>query len=209
MGGRIILTVSLFQLRRQVELSDLPGRTYRAVRSERSKLTPDGKSVCETTFVFRDRGMGFRASSWALGGLERNNFGLTLPEERRQGVVSADCRVLAVAASDVLGKEHTLRPLGVEVYDPATGRKLRAWSVPRRITSLALSPDGRRVAYLEEGSATLTLGDIKTGRRTSWKLSPVVQDLSSLPLVFRADGHVLLVGVGTRPDTSFTLLDFP
>jgi len=209
MGGRVISTADLFQLQRQVELRDLPGRTYRAVRSEGSRLTPDGKSVCETTFVFRDRGMGFRASSWALGGLERNDFGLTLPEERRLGAVSADCRVLAVAASDVLGKEHTLRPLGVEVYDPATGRKLRAWSVPRRVTSLALSLDGRRVAYLEEGRTTLTLGDVKTGRRTSWKLPPGVQDLFSLPLVFRADGRVLLIGIGTRPGTSFTLLNVP
>jgi len=209
MGGRVIPTATLFQLQKQVELRDLPGRTYRAVRSEGSRLTPDGKSVCETTFVFRDRGMGFRASSWALGGLERNDFGLTLPEERSLGVVSADCRVLAVAASDVLGKEHTLKPLGVEVYDPATGRKLRAWSVPRRVTSLALSPDGRRVAYLEEGSATLTLGDVETGRRTSWKLPPGVQDLFSLPLIFRADGRALFVGVGTRPGASFTLLNVP
>lgn len=209
LGGRIIPVAPLLRRQGEVFLGNLPGQTYRKSGSETSQLTPDGKSVCETQLVFRDRGMGFRASSWRLGALEKNNFGLSLPEERRLGATSADCRVLAVAAVDVIGKERTYNPLGIEVYDPATGKKIRMWPTGNRVKSLTVSPDGQRVAWLEDGRAELMLGDVKTGQRTVWKLPAVVQDMDTVPLVFRADGKALLVGVGSQPETSFTVLSIP
>lgn len=209
MDGRIVPVAPLLRRQGEVLLESLAGHTYRQSGSTSSQLTPDGKGVCESQLIFRDRGLGFRASSWQLGALERNNFGLSLPEERQLGGTSADCRVLAVAASDVIGKEHTLKPLGVEVYDPATGKKLRMWPSVHRIKSLAVSPDGRRTAWLEQGRAELRLGEVKTGQQTTWKLPAVVQDMDDVPLVFRADGEALLVGVGRQPEMSFIVLGLP
>lgn len=209
LGGRIVPVAPLLRRQGEVFLGNLPGQTYRKSRSTSSQLTPDGKSVCETQLSFRGRGMGFRASSWKLGALDKNNFGLSLPEERHLGATSADCRVLAVAAIEVIGKEHTHNPLGIEVYDPATGRKLRVWPSSNRVSSLTISPDGQRVVWLEEGHAEMNLGDVKTGRKTVWKLPRVVQDMESVPLVFRADGKALLIGAGSQPETSFTVLSVP
>jgi WD40 repeat protein len=209
LGGRIVPVAPLLRRQGQVVLEDLPGKTYRKSQSNDSQLTPDGQNVCETSFYFRDKGLGFRASSWRLGGLEQKNFGLTLPEERRVGATSANCRVLAVAAYDVLGKAHTLKPLGVEVYDPATGKKVRTWGTQGRVKSLAVSPDGQQVAYLEEGRPALVLGNVQTGKQTFWMLPPVAQDIPDLPLVFRPDGRALLVGIGSTPETSFTVLKLP
>ncbi|GGR75881.1 hypothetical protein GCM10008959_41030 [Deinococcus seoulensis] len=209
LGGRIVPVAPLLRRQGELFLGNLPGQTYRKSVSETSQLTPDGKSMCETQLIFRDRGMGFRASSWQLGALEKNNFGLSLPEERRLGATSADCRVLAVAAIDVIGKEHTYHPLGVEVYDPATGKKIQMWPSGNRVESLAVSSDGRRVAWLEDGRAELLIGDVKTGKQVVWKLPAVVQDMDTVPLAFRADGKALLVGVGSQSETSFTVLNIP
>lgn len=209
LGGRVVPVAPLLRRQGEVFLGNLPGQTYRKSGSETSQLSPDGKSVCETQLIFRDRGLGFRASSWQLGALEKNNFGLSLPEERRLGATSADCRVLAVAAIDVIGKEHTYHPLGVEAYDPATGKKIQMWPSGNRVKSLTVSPDGQRVAWLEDGRAELLLGDVKTGKQTVWRLPAVVQDMDRIPLVFRAEGKALLVGVGSQPETSFTVLNIP
>lgn len=114
-----------------------------------------------------------------------------------------------MAAIDVIGKEHTYHPLGVEVYDPATGKKIQMWPSGNRVESLAVSSDGRRVAWLEDGRAELLIGDVKTGKQVVWKLPAVVQDMDTVPLAFRADGKALLVGVGSQSETSFTVLNIP
>jgi len=209
LDGRIVPLGPLLQRHGEVDLEVLSGQRYRKSSSDSAQITPDGKSVCETQLIFRDRGMGLRASSWQLSALDKNNFGLSLPEERRLGATNANCRVLAVVAMDVIGKEHTYKPLGIEVYDPATGEEIRTWPSTHRIKSLAVSPDGQRIAWLEDGDAALTLGDVKTGQKTIWPLPAVVQDMNDVPLVFQADGKVLLVGIGSQPETSFTLLNLP
>ncbi|ULH18304.1 WD40 repeat domain-containing protein (plasmid) [Deinococcus sp. KNUC1210] len=208
MGGRVVPLAPLLRRHGEVFLGELPGQVYRSSNSETAQLTPGGNSVCETTLVFQSGGAGLRTSSWQLAGLERNNFSFSLPEERRLGAVSADCRVLAVAASE-LERGQTPKPLAVEVYHPATGKKLQTWPTLGRVKALAVSPDGQQVAYLEEGSTQLVLGNVNSGQRKLWTLPEVVQDLESFPLVFRADGRALLIGIGTTAGTSFTVLNVP
>lgn len=211
LGGRVVPLDRVLARTGEVFLGNLPGRTYRTSGSEAADVTPTGRAVCERTLVFVARGAGVRASLWSLSALEGVRFGLTLRENARLAATTADCRTLAVATQTVTGAGPTyaVRPRAVEIYDPRTGKKLRSWPTAGRVRSLALSPDGRQVAYLEEGRAALVIGTVATGQQTFWPVPPVTLELEDVALIFRPDSGALLLGVGTSPGASFTVLGLP
>lgn len=211
LGGRVVPLARVLARQGEVFLGSLPGRNYRKSGSEAAAVTPGGDAVCERTPVFGNRGSGVRASLWSLKGLEQVQFGLTLPEGRRLAVATPDCHTLAVAADTLTGAGATYRitPLAVEVYDPRTGQQVRSWRTGGRVRSLALSPDGGQVAYLEEGRPALVIGNVATGRQTLFPVPPVALELENVALTFRPDGRALLLGVGLQPGASLTILGLP
>ncbi|WP_180970057.1 WD40 repeat domain-containing protein [Deinococcus planocerae] len=211
LGGRVVPLARVLARRGEVFLGSQPGRNYRRSGSEAAGVTPAGDAVCERTPVLGNRGAGVRASLWSLKGLEQVQFGLTLPEGHSLAVATADCHTLAVSAQSIAGSGAAYRvtPLAVEVYDPGTGQKVRSWPTEGRVRSLALSPDGGQVAYLEEGRSGLVIGNVATGKQTLFPVPPVALELENVALTFRPDGKALLLGVGLQPGASLTILGLP
>lgn len=211
LGGRVVPLDRILARKGEVFVGKLPGRNYRHSGSEAAEVTARGDAVCERTPVYGSRDAGLRTSLWSLNALEKVQFGLTLREGYRLAASTADCSTLTVASQTVTGAgaTHEVRPRAVEVYDPRTGKKVRSWPTAGRVRSLALSPDGQRVAYLEEGRPALVIGDVTTGRQVLWPVPPVTLELEEVALTFRPDGRALLLGVGTSPGASFTVLGLP
>ncbi|SMB97225.1 WD40 repeat domain-containing protein [Deinococcus hopiensis] len=209
-GGRVVPLSEVLSRTGEVGLERFSGRSDREPSSDAADLTPAGNAVCERAAVYTSSGTGVRASLRDLNGTAQVHFGLTLPENRTLAATTADCHTLVVAtqAPTKAAASSPFTPVGVEVYDPRTGKKLRSWATAGEVHSLALSPDGQWVAYTEQGREELVIGDVRTGRQTRWPL-PARSEPPNVALTFRPDSQALLVGLGARPEASFTVLSLP
>jgi len=100
------------------------------------------------------------------------------------------------------------------------------WTQPRRHTSgqrtghllllaiLLTGPGAEAVRVQAQGSlpgalVALVIGTVVTGEQTLRPVPPVTRELEDVALTFRPDSRALLLGVGTSPGASFTVLGLP
>lgn len=65
------------------------------------------------------------------------------------------------------------------------------------------------MAYLEEDRTARVIETVATGQQTFWPVPPVTLELEDVALIFRPDSPALLLGVGTSPGASLTVLGLP
>jgi WD40 repeat protein len=76
----------------------------------------------------------------------------------------------------------------LKVWDATTGKELRLGEVPVRGGTLALSPDGRRLATTTDGA--VKIWDARTGQEILTLRGPRLNGI----LVFSQDGNSLVLG---------------
>ncbi|MFF4276711.1 helix-turn-helix domain-containing protein [Streptomyces sp. NPDC001536] len=137
-------------------------------------LSPDGHTLATHSTDGRIR-------IWYLptGRLRATLTGDTGNEAGEAAVFSPDGGTLAVAASGGTGARVTL-------WDPASGRKIRAFAVPDgAVRGMAFSPDGRTLAA--SSPAVVRMWDVATGRtRRTFSNHPDPQAVA-----FGSDGHTV------------------
>ncbi len=81
----------------------------------------------------------------------------------------------------------------VKVWDAATGKELASHKCPDRAPPIALSPDGKTVAYLDADARTVILWDLESGKaKVTVKTAPA----NTLSVAFSPDGRYFATGGG-------------
>jgi WD40 repeat protein len=90
---------------------------------------------------------------------------------------SPDGAVLAIGGGESIPRGNALMPSGpdyrgrIDLWDPATGRKLRHWTIAdSMVKAVAFTPNGRWLASLGDQDRLLRLWDVSTGKAVrQWK----------------------------------------
>jgi WD40 repeat protein len=150
---------------------------------------PDGKRLL---VVNRDDAMtdhdGVRL--WDTQGRQLRKFEVKLPNPSALAV-SPDGKTLVFGDSRLVPKQKWLAGL-LSVWDIATGKERRRAETPGTIAGIALSPDGKTVAYAQDGTSVVQVRDME-----SWKEKPRIEvpEGNARDLAFSPDGKTLAARV--------------
>jgi WD40 repeat protein len=140
---------------------------------------PDGKRL----FVANHEGGG---GLWDTHGRQLRKFEVKLPNSCVPAV-TPDGKTLVFGASRSVPKQEWSAGL-LSVWDIATGKERRRVETPGDVAGIALSPDGKTVAYVQDGASVIQVRDMD-----SWKEKPRIDvpEGNARNLAFSPDGKTL------------------
>jgi WD40 repeat protein len=127
---------------------------------------------------------------WDTHGRQLRKFDTKLPKPSAL-VVSPDGKALVLGDSRAVPKQDW--PAGLlSVWDIATGQERRRAETPSTVAGIALSPDGKTVAYAQDGVSVIQVRDME-----SWKEKPRIEvpEGNARDLAFSPDGKTLAARV--------------